>query len=144
MNLDRVKELLALMKANGLTEIEVEEDGVRIRLQKGLAPEVAVQTVDTTITRASDVSPAAAAEEPADGDTITAPMVGTYYNSPSPDAPPYVSVGDKITAETIVCIIEAMKVMNEVKAGIDGEVLEVMAENGAPVEFGQALFRVEA
>lgn len=143
MNLDRVKELLALMKANGLTEIEVEEDGVRIRLQKGLAPEVTVQTVDTAITRASDVSSAAAAEEPADGDTITAPMVGTYYSSPSPDAPPYVSVGDKIAAETIVCIIEAMKVMNEVKAGIDGEVLEVMAENGAPVEFGQALFRVE-
>ncbi len=143
MNLDRVKELLALMKANGLTEIEVEEDGVRIRLQKGLPPEVTVQTLDTTITRASVVASASAAEEPVGGDIINAPMVGTYYSSPSPDASSYVSVGDKVTAETIVCIIEAMKVMNEVKAGIDGEVLEIMAENGAPVEFGQALFRIE-
>jgi len=93
-------------------------------------------------------APAAApAGEPAPaapaGPTFDSPMVGTFYRSPSPDAGPFVSVGERVTAETVVCIIEAMKVMNEIQAEFPGEILEVLVENGEPVEFGQPLFLVK-
>ncbi|HEY8904080.1 MAG TPA: acetyl-CoA carboxylase biotin carboxyl carrier protein, partial [Chthoniobacterales bacterium] len=74
---------------------------------------------------------------------ITSPMVGTFYGSPSPDSPAYVSVGQTITPDTVVCIVEAMKVMNEIKAEVSGVIAEIVAENGKPVQFGQALFRVK-
>ncbi|MEM7603317.1 MAG: acetyl-CoA carboxylase biotin carboxyl carrier protein, partial [Verrucomicrobiota bacterium] len=77
------------------------------------------------------------------GQEITSPMVGTFYTSPSPDADAFVKVGDKVDADTTVCIIEAMKVMNEIKADVDGEIVEIIAENGNAVQFGEALFRVK-
>lgn len=84
----------------------------------------------------------AAKEEKVSGHTVKSPMVGTYYSSPSPDDPPFVKVGDKIDEDTVVCIIEAMKVMNEIKAGVAGTVTEMYVENGHPVEFGSHLFKI--
>jgi acetyl-CoA carboxylase biotin carboxyl carrier protein len=85
----------------------------------------------------------AAAPAKSGGPEIKSPMVGTFYSAPSPDAAPFVSVGQEVTPETVICIIEAMKVMNEVKAEVSGTVAEVCAENGKPVQFGQALFRLK-
>jgi acetyl-CoA carboxylase biotin carboxyl carrier protein len=84
-----------------------------------------------------------AVEEDASIEIIKAPMVGTFYRAPAPDAPPFIEVGQSIRNETIVCILEAMKVMNEIKSGISGVVSEIMVENGQPVEFGQPLFKVK-
>jgi acetyl-CoA carboxylase biotin carboxyl carrier protein len=81
-------------------------------------------------------------EEDRSGKTITAPLVGTFYTSPSPDSEPYVKIGDKIKSGTVVCIIEAMKTMNEIESETDGEITGILAENGSPVEYGQPLFRV--
>lgn len=81
-------------------------------------------------------------QEIATGTFVTSPMVGTYYTTPSPDDPPFIKVGDKVEKHTVVCIIEAMKVMNEVKAGVSGTISEILVENGHPVEFGTKLFRI--
>ena len=140
MDLKKVKELLVLMDANNLTEVEIEEDGIKVRLRKGRSPSEAVVT--TTVPKGMvEVVPL---KEVPSGDTVNAPMVGTFYRAPSPDAPPYVDVGDKVTADTVVCLIEAMKVMNEIKAGIEGVVSEVLAESGSAVEFGHPLIRIES
>lgn len=139
MNLKKVKELLDLMDSHNLTEIEIEEDGVKIRLRKGRSPAEAVVTTAARKDRVEVVP----LEKVSSGDTVNAPMVGTFYRAPSPDAAPYVDVGDEVTADTVVCIIEAMKVMNEIKAGTKGVVAEVLAESGSAVEYGRPLFRME-
>ncbi len=139
MDLKKVKELLELMDANNLTEIEIEENGVKVRLRKGRTPS---ETVVTTAGRKKIIE-TAPAEEVATVNTVNAPMVGTFYRAPSPDAAPYVDVGDEVTADTVVCLIEAMKVMNEIKAGTHGVIAEVLAEGGSAVEYGCPLFRIE-
>jgi acetyl-CoA carboxylase biotin carboxyl carrier protein len=138
MDLTKVKELLHLMDANNLTEIEVEEDGVKVRLRKGRTPS---ETVVTTEGR-QEIIETVSSGQAAPGNTVDAPMVGTFYRAPSPDAAPYVDVGDTVTADTVLCLIEAMKVMNEIKAGTAGVVTEVLAESGSPVEYGRPLFRI--
>lgn len=139
MDLTKVKELLHLMDANNLTEIEVEEDGVKVRLRKGRTPSETVVTTQGRKEIIETVLPGQAAP----GNTVDAPMVGTFYRAPSPDAAPYVDVGDEVTADTVVCLIEAMKVMNEIKAGTAGVVTEVLAESGSAVEYGRPLFRID-
>ncbi len=139
MDLKKVRELLDLMDANNLTEVEIEEDGVKVRLRKGRSPSEAVVTTAAPKDRVEVVP----LEKVPSGDTVNAPMVGTFYRAPSPDAAPYVDVGDEVTADTVVCIIEAMKVMNEIKAGTEGVVAEVLAESGSAVEYGHPLFRIE-
>ncbi len=139
MDLKKVKELLALMDANNLTEVEIEENGVKVRLRKGRSPSEAV----VTTTAPKDKVEVVPMKEIPSGDTVNAPMVGTFYRSPSPDAAPYVDVEDEVTADTVVCLIEAMKVMNEIKAGTEGVVAEVLSESGSAVEFGHSLFRIE-
>jgi acetyl-CoA carboxylase biotin carboxyl carrier protein len=139
MKLDKIRELLDIMDANNLAEIEIEEDGVKIRLRKGELPSEALVTTvpagEKTVTVPLTETPSA--------DTVNAPMVGTFYRAPSPDAPPYVDIGDSVTADTVVCIVEAMKVMNEIKSGLDGVVTEILAETGSAVEYGHPLFRIE-
>jgi acetyl-CoA carboxylase biotin carboxyl carrier protein len=145
MDVDKIKQLIDLMNANNLTELEIDEDGVRVRLQKGLPKtEGVVVTTAAVPPQAQEEAPApeAAGEETPDAGVIEAPMVGTFYRAPGPDEPPFVEVGDKVTADTVVCIIEAMKVMNEIKAGLEGVVAEVLTENGSAIEFGQPLFRI--
>jgi acetyl-CoA carboxylase biotin carboxyl carrier protein len=133
----------------------MESNGLKIRIKRG--PEGVQQTivapapVAATVVAAAPVAAAAPASAPApvapaapavEGKFISSPMVGTFYRSPSPDAPPYVEVGAVVDEETVVCIIEAMKVMNEIKAECKGVIAEVLAENAKPVEFGQKLFSV--
>jgi acetyl-CoA carboxylase biotin carboxyl carrier protein len=144
MNIDRIKELLKLMDKNNLTEIEIEEEGLKIRLQKGGNGGKPVVISEMMVSSADAATPPAK-QTPADGsaDTIPAPMVGTFYTSASPEAASFIGIGDSVDADTVVCIIEAMKVMNEIKAGVEGQIAELLVENGSAVEFGQPLFRID-
>src|SRR5207249_407818 len=130
------------MKKNDLSVFEMEKDGFRLRLQKGLVDQP-IMTSTTAPAAATANGPAATASaESASTKDIVSPMVGTFFRAASPDASPFVDVGTKVGEDTVVCIIEAMKVMNEIKAETSGVIAEVVAENSKPVQFGQALFRV--
>ena len=142
MDLKDIKAIVDLMEKNGLTAFEMERGGFRIALSKGAVAGPAVSYAPAPVAApASAAAPAEAAAPAASGKEIPSPMVGTFYGAPSPESPPFVKVGQKVTPDTVVCIIEAMKVMNEIKAEITGTITEVAAENGQPVQFGQALFR---
>jgi acetyl-CoA carboxylase biotin carboxyl carrier protein len=144
-----IKTIIDLMKKHDLSVFEIEKEGFRLKLQRGAfssestiaAP---VQTAAPSKPAASGVEPPPAAKsiETVPLKEIVSPMVGTFYRAASPDAPSFVEVGKAVTEDTVVCIIEAMKVMNEIKAETSGFIAEVLAENGKPVQFGQALFRV--
>ena len=133
------------MKKNSLSEFEMEKEGFKIKLRRasgeGKTEEVQVQRY------LPPTAPAAAPDPPTDPPTnpeIKSPMIGTFYSKPSPESESYVEVGDTITADTVVCIVEAMKVMNEIKAEMSGVIAEILIEDGRPVEFGQPLFRVRS
>lgn len=146
MDLKDIKAIIDLMQKNGLTAFELEKDGFRISLAKetGLATAASYAHAPVAPAPAATAAPAPAESRPAaDGKEIVSPMVGTFYTAPSPESPPFVTVGQKVTPDTVVCIIEAMKVMNEIKAEQAGTITEVAAENGQPVQFGQALFRLK-
>ncbi len=146
MDIKEIKALIDLMKKNGLTHFEMEKDGFRISLGKetGFAPAMAYAAPSAPAPAAEAPSAAVPSEKAApSGPEIVSPMVGTFYLSPSPESPPFVSVGQEVTPDTVVCIIEAMKVMNEIKAEVAGVISEIAAENGQPVQFGQALFRLK-
>ena len=144
MELKDIKAIIDLMKENDLSTFEMEKDGFRLKLQKGLGDQpIVVSSVAPTVTNGPAATPApGASTEGGNLKDITSPMVGTFYRAGSPDAPAFVDVGTKVTEDTVVCIIEAMKVMNEIKAETSGVIAEVVAENSKPVQFGQALFRV--
>jgi acetyl-CoA carboxylase biotin carboxyl carrier protein len=155
LELKDIKAIIDLMKKNDLTVFEMEKDGFRLKLQKGAAEQTVIAAAPApqiiaapvpapSVESAGAPAPASAAEPAAAAPTkeITSPMVGTFYRSPSPDTPPFVDVGQQVNEETVVCIIEAMKVMNEIKAETTGVIAEVLAENGKPVQFGQTLFKV--
>ena len=166
MDLKEIKSVIDLMTKNGLSEFELEKGDFKLRVKRGPGGEWS-----TTATPASGpqvvhhhgpvggfaapaaVAPAAIpvavsqavatpAAAPNAHPQIVSPMVGTFYLSPSPDSPPYVTVGQEVQEDTVVCIIEAMKVMNEIKAETRGVIVEVLAQNGKPVEFGKPLFAV--
>ncbi len=133
------------MKKNSLSEFEMENEGFKIKLRRasgeGKTEEGQVQRY------LPPTAPAAAPDPPTDPPTnpeIKSPMIGTFYSKPSPESESYVEVGDTITADTVVCIVEAMKVMNEIKAEMSGVIAEILIEDGRPVEFGQPLFRVRS
>src|ERR1043166_5283405 len=135
------------MKKHDLSVFEIEKEGSRLKLQRGAsAPQatVAVPAAPTVPPKAAPTAepPAAKPIESVPMKEIVSPMVGTFYRGASPDTPAFVEVGKPITEETVVCIIEAMKVMNEIKAETSGVIAEVLADNGKPVQFGQALFKV--
>jgi len=141
VNIKEIKEMITLMNENALTELEVEKDGMRIRLKKGLsgAIEKAVEQIG-----AASPPPAKAGEAPAKNTIdIKAPMVGTFYRAPSPDAAPYVNIGDVVEPGQVVCIIEAMKLMNEIKSEVRGKIVDIPIENGEPIEYGHVLFVLE-
>ena len=135
------------MKKNSLSEFEMEKEGFKIKLRRasgeGKSEEVQVQHYLPPVVPVPAEAPAAAPapEQPADPE-IKSPMIGTFYRKPSPESESYVEVGDTVTADTVVCIVEAMKVMNEIKAEMSGVVTEILVEDSRPVEFGQPLFRV--
>ncbi|HJT19808.1 MAG TPA: acetyl-CoA carboxylase biotin carboxyl carrier protein [Nitrospira sp.] len=144
-----IQELVDLLKRNNLTELELEREGVRIRIRyevgiKGITP----SAVDTTTAVAASVSHPTPAGATAAADqtgfvTITSPIVGTFYRSPSPDADPYVEEGDFVKKGQVLCIVEAMKLMNEIESEVDGRVVKILAESTKPVEYGQALFHID-
>ncbi len=141
------------MKKNGIAVFKMEKEGFKITMKTGEAgnPVHYVTSAPATAVPApaqAQPSPASAeapeaAPAAAGGIEIKSPMVGTFYASPSPENPPFLSVGQEVTPDTVVCIIEAMKVMNEIKAEVSGTVVEIAAENGKPVQFGQTLFRLK-
>jgi acetyl-CoA carboxylase biotin carboxyl carrier protein len=148
MDLKELKALLRLMESSDVEELEVEEGGRRVRIRRrpgqGVAPFAGPQRLILP-TQPSAKGPATAnvAPEMAGLVPIESPMVGTFYRAPAPGADPYVKEGDFIQKGAVVCIVEAMKLMNEIETEVAGRVMKVMVENGQPVEFGQALFLVE-
>jgi acetyl-CoA carboxylase biotin carboxyl carrier protein len=152
LDIKEIKELIALMRKNDLSVFKMENNGVKITLKRGNDFQPVIQTSlgSGPVAQQASPSPAAAAVAAlpaAAGDSgklheITSPMVGTYYASPSPEAQPFLKLGMEVQEDTVVCIIEAMKVMNEIKAECRGTVAEIVAENGKPVQFGQTLFRL--
>jgi acetyl-CoA carboxylase biotin carboxyl carrier protein len=147
--LKEIKAIIDLMKKNDLSVFEIEKDGFRLKLQKGstvqtiAAAPSGIMAPQKGVVASGETPPAAPKPiESVPLREIVSPMVGTFYRAGSPDAPPFVDVGKTVTEDTVVCIIEAMKVMNEIKAETSGVIAEVVAENGKPVQFGQVLFRV--
>jgi acetyl-CoA carboxylase biotin carboxyl carrier protein len=145
LDLKDIKAIIDLMKKNDLSVFEMEKNGFRLKLQKGVGDQPMVVSAAPAVANgpaaAAAPPPAPAAEGPNLKD-ITSPMVGTFYRAASPDAAAFVDVGTKVNEDTVVCIIEAMKVMNEIKAETSGVITEVAAENSKPVQFGQVLFKV--
>ncbi len=153
-DLDQLKKLLQMMEKHGATEVNLESGEERWKVRRGPKE---VQTVAMAaapapvaaapIVAAAAPAPAAAAApaEPAakPGVTINSPTVGTFYSAPTPEDPEFVKIGDQVSPDTIVCIVEAMKVFNQIPAELSGKIVEVLVKNGDPVEFGQPLYRVE-
>jgi oxaloacetate decarboxylase alpha subunit len=154
MNLKELKELIEMLKNTDISELEIERSGVKVRLRKG-----GDVTFHPTMPRmeyppAAIVAPSVAEQErpaaaqmeaPATANQVkvTSPIVGTFYRSSSPDKPAYVEVGDMVKKGQVLCIIEAMKLMNEIESEASGKVVQALVENGQPVEYGQALFAIE-
>lgn len=137
MELEKLKDFINFMNENNLCELEIEEEGKRIRLKKFSQDQPVV---------ISQISPPPKETVPAGREKVVeikSPMVGTFYRAPAPGAKPYVEIGDTIKPGDVVCIIEAMKLMNEIKAEIGGKISEILMENGKPVEFDQQLFILE-
>ena len=153
MDLKAIKQVVELMKRSELSEFEIEEEGFKLRLCRKngdtqivhAAPVAAAPAAAAAQDAAQDAAPLAAAApvEEKGISVVKSPMVGTFYTSASPESPAFATVGTKVGADSIVCIIEAMKVMNEIQSEISGTITEVLIENGEAVEFGQPLFKVK-
>jgi len=142
MDIRKIKKLIDLLQESGLAEIEIKEgeESVRISRQSSAGTAVAAHTVPAAAVPAAAAPPAT--EAVAEGHVIKAPMVGTFYASASPSSAPFVSVGSKVKKGEVLCIIEAMKIMNQILADRDGTIAAVHADNGQPVEFDQPLFTI--
>lgn len=148
----KIRRLVELMNEHGLSEMDIRQGDMRIQLRRGSEPAVtspalrpaapppALVTAPAEPTKPAAPPPAGATEEHVV--FIKSPMVGTFYAASDPDSPPYVKVGDSVGPDTVVCIVEAMKVFNEIQAEVSGKIVAVLVENGEPVEFGQPLFKV--
>jgi|SRR5579863_673108 len=156
-DLEKLRELIALMEAHGLTEIDLRRQDQRWKLRRGPAEVTQIvpaggyaaapmhmpaPAAPAAAPPAASAPPAAPAAEDKNVVTIKSPTVGTYFEAPAPGDPPFVTVGSKVVHDAVVCIIEAMKVFNQITAEVNGTIAEVLVKNGDPVEFGQALFRV--
>ena len=156
MDLDEIKKILDLMRENDVTEFELEQDGVKVRMRKGPGPQwsnhvpqasamaYAPPPVPAAPPSAGDPAPSrlTVASEDVDLAIIKSPIVGTFYRAPDPDAKPFAEVGQMVKAGQVLCIIEAMKLMNEINAECDGEVVKVYVENGRAVHYGERLFAI--
>ena len=154
MDLNLIRKLVKIVDTSGITDLEIEEDGIKIKVakksknsQSKVLPQTVIQTEPAVVT-----SPSATAEKeklpaaviPSENlHEIKSPIVGTFYRAPAPDADAYIQVGDSVSSGTVLCIIEAMKLMNEIECDINGKVVKILAENGQPVEYNQPLFLIE-
>lgn len=152
MDIRKVKKLIELLDESGIAEIEITEGEESVRISRhGRAPAapqyvsaIPGPAVPAPAPSAAAVPPAAPAPEPEeDGYAVTAPMVGTFYNASSPGSPPFVQVGDHVKQGDVLCIVEAMKMMNQIEAEVSGTIKAVRAQNGDPVEYGQILFLID-
>ena len=152
MDLRKLKKLIDLVQESGISELEITEGEERVRIVKSGAPAVAVQTAvalplpaaaATTTPAAAGLAPGEASEPAAGGHAVKSPMVGTFYRTPSPEAKAFAEVGQSVKEGQIICIIEAMKLMNEIECDKTGTVKAILVENGQPVEYGQPLFIIE-
>jgi acetyl-CoA carboxylase biotin carboxyl carrier protein len=139
MDFKKLNKFIKFMDQNNLSELEIEEDKQRIRLKKyeGQKPQISYQQLPDK----GEKKPKKQKDESLT--EIKSPMVGTFYRAPSPEAKPYAEVGNTIGTDDVVCIIEAMKVMNEIKAETNGQIAQILVEDGQPVEFGQTLFTIK-
>ena len=164
VNMEELRELIALLRDNGLAELELENEGFRVRLRRDSAGVETGRFIETHSAASAPSAPPvqASAPPPAPGPThpgtqasteasqdqdlhiIPSPIVGTFYRSPSPTAEPFVKIGTNVEPDSVVCIIEAMKLMNEIQAEAAGEVVKIYVENGQPVEYGQPLFGIKS
>ena len=155
MDLKDIKAIIDLMKKNSISEFELERQEFKIKLKRGAfgptgddlpsqvyMPAMASLPSAANVTTVSAGSNAALMPAPSTDIEIKSPMIGTFYRAPSPEAGSYVEVGSEVNADTVVCLIEAMKVMNEIKAEVKGVITQILVENAKPVEFGQAMFKV--
>lgn len=151
MNSDEIKELIQIFNESGVAEMEVQRGENRLRLRRGPTAQELVVPVAAPAAPAPAPAPAAsssanASAKPSAPDPnhtiVKSPIVGTYYDAPSPDAPPFVKIGDSVEPGQVLCIIESMKLMNEIEAEMAGTIVHKLAENGHPVEYGEALFAV--
>ena len=147
MDLRKLKKLIDLVQESGIAELEITEGEEKVKIVKGgvvmaAPPAAPAPTAEARPAGGAAPAPASEAEPTQEGHVVKAPMVGTFYRAGSPEAGPFVDVGKTVNEDSVVCIIEAMKVMNEIKAETSGVIAEVIAENGKPVQFGQVLFRV--
>jgi len=162
LDLKQIKQIIDLMKRSELTEFAVEEEGFKLKIRRGhnglpqittsggtmppypVVPEASVAAPPAPVAAGAAGTPAGGGEKEEPGIVyIKAPMVGTFYRAASPESPPYVELNAKVLENAVVCIIEAMKIMNEIQAEVKGTVLEILVENGQPVEYGQRLFKVK-
>ncbi|RIN26657.1 acetyl-CoA carboxylase biotin carboxyl carrier protein [Staphylococcus succinus] len=157
MNFKEIKELIEILDQSSLTEINIEDKGNVVNLKKEketeiITPQINQQPMQQVATQQGVASAPVGTQEPDntqksstadDSQTINAPMVGTFYKSPSPEESAYVQVGDSVTNESTVCILEAMKLFNEIQAEVTGEITEILVEDGQMVEYGQPLFKVK-
>ncbi|MHB9012218.1 MAG: acetyl-CoA carboxylase biotin carboxyl carrier protein [Ignavibacteriaceae bacterium] len=153
MDLNLIKKLVKIVDTSEITDLEVEENGLRIKVAKKLRtfktyeqPQVIIgnaplqETQEKSSLTEGTIS---ATEKPADVHEIKSPIVGTFYRAPAPDADSYVQVGDTISQGAVLCIVEAMKLMNEIESDVSGKVIKILAENGKPVEYNQPLFLIQ-
>jgi len=147
VDLKEIRKIVELMNEHELSYFHLEEEGINLKMKKGAdivqVAQAAMPAAAPAPTAAAPVAAADTAEPATVGDDVPAPMVGTFYASPSPDSPVFVSVGDTISVGQTLCIIEAMKVMHEIKSEVAGTVTAIVAQDGEPVQFGDCLFRVQ-
>ncbi len=153
MDIRSIRKLIEIVEQSDIAEIEIKEGEHNIRITRSKEPVMmqapaqmayhAAPAASAPAPAAETAAPAEAAPAEVSGHTITSPMVGTFYNAPSPDADPFVSVGDQVSVGDTLCIIEAMKIMNPIEADVSGTIKKIMTQNAEPVEFGQALFIIE-
>lgn len=144
MDIKELKKIIKIFQKAKINELEVESEGVRVSLKKGTTPKQAVvKEVPSKVEQVQGVEQEKTQESKEGLHEIVSPMIGTFYIAPSPESPPFVEVGQEVNTEDVVCIIEAMKIMNEIKSEVNGKIVKVLVEDGEPVEFGQPLFLVE-
>ncbi len=153
MNVKEIKEMIILMNENNLSELEIEKEGMRIKLKKSAAANAPEGLPGPIFIEREKVPPSSESRVPENSpkeaspgknkNEIRSPMVGTFYRAPSPESPPFVQANQEIEPGQVICIIEAMKLMNEIKSEVKGKILEILVDNAEPVEFGQPLFLIE-
>jgi acetyl-CoA carboxylase biotin carboxyl carrier protein len=144
LNLEDIRQILDLVREHELSEFELERDGLKIRVRKDALGHVVAQPVLAARAAPAAAPAAAAADDSMEFAVVKSPIVGTFYRAPEPGAPPFVDVGARVRKGQVLCIIEAMKLMNEIESEYEGEVVKVFVENGQPVQYGERLFAIKA